>query len=317
MVKLTLVVPVYGVEDYINKFLNSLEKNLQSGIEVLIIYDGTRDNSGKIAEEFALKYSEYVTVVYKENGGVSSARNKGLELAKGEYIIFPDPDDWLTEDYVETILRTIDNYNEPDFVFFDYYVGSNEKGFKRNTVLSFKEGFVDKEKFIYEHAKDESIKGMVWCKAIKKSLYDGLRFNTETRVAEDYELLTDLVLKIKTIVYIPKPLYYYVLRESSLTHKGTLDDSLRFYEIALDRYKKHSILYKELSMYRLIKIAHSILAKAYTNGEKIDLGKYEEMIKENIGNILFSRDFKLNEKKQCLLVYLGLAKTYYKIKHGK
>lgn len=317
VVKLSLVVPTYGVENYINRFLDSLEKNLQRGIEVLIIDDGTKDCSGKIADEFAAKYPQYVTVVHKENGGVSSARNEGLELAKGEYIIFPDPDDWLAEDYVETILSAIDEYDEPDFIFFDYYIGSDEKGFKRHNVPKFKEGFVDKEKFIDEHAKDTNIKGMVWCKAIKKSFYNGLNFNTKTRVAEDYELLTDLVLNINTIVYIPKPLYYYVMRESSLTHNGTIDDALRFYELALDRYRKHSRLYKKISTFRLVKIAHSVLVKAYLHNENIEFEKYEKTIKRNIGEILLSSDFKLNEKKQCLLVYLGLAKTYYKIKYGK
>ena len=69
MIKLSLVVPTYGVEKYIHKFLGSLAKNLQSGVEVLIINDGTKDNSGKIAEEFANKYSEYIKVINKSNGG--------------------------------------------------------------------------------------------------------------------------------------------------------------------------------------------------------------------------------------------------------
>ena len=111
MVKLSLIVPIYGVEKYINGFLSSLEKNLQIGIEVLLINDGTKDNSDKIAEQFALKHRECVRVVHKENGGASSARNYGLQLAKGEYVIFPDSDDLLADNYVITILDAIRDYD--------------------------------------------------------------------------------------------------------------------------------------------------------------------------------------------------------------
>ena len=117
MKKLSLIVPIYGVEKYIHKFLGSLEKNLLPGVEVLLIDDGTKDDSGKIADEFALMHPQYVRVVHKENGGLSSARNKGLEIAFGEYVIFPDPDDYLADDYVETILKAIDEYNNPDMIF--------------------------------------------------------------------------------------------------------------------------------------------------------------------------------------------------------
>lgn len=315
VLKLSLVVPMYGVEKYLHKFLNSLERNLKPGIEVLIINDGTKDNSGEIAEKFAVRYPDYVNVVHKENGGISSARNKGIELAKGEYIIFPDPDDCLAEDYVDTILMAIDEYDMPDMIFFDYYVGCDEKGFKCNTVPNFEKGIVVKEKFMREHIKDTNIKGMVWCKAIKKSLYDGLWFNTNTRIAEDYELLTDLVLRIEKIVYIPKPLYYYIMRENSLTHTGTLKDMQRFYDLVLDRYLKHSKVYKDLSVSKVVRVALDLVVKEYREGSTSDLATYENVIKENIKSILWSSEFKFNEKRKCLFVYWGLAKSYYRLKH--
>ena len=317
MKKLSLVVPIYGVEKYINRFFDSLEKNLQPGVEVLLIDDGAKDNSGKMADEFAIKYPEYVQVIHKENGGLSSARNKGLEIAAGEYIIFPDPDDYLANDYVETILNAIYEYNNPDMIFFDYYVGTCDADFKINTVAEFKEGVVPKEKFIKEHIKDASIKGMVWFKAIKKSFYDGLVFNTETRVAEDYELLTDLVPKLETIIYIPRPLYYYIMRENSLTNTANFKDTLKMYDLVKDRYIKHSMIVKDVSNFHLIKVSLGILIRIYTNGYIMETEKYELTIKDNFRNIIFCNDFSMNEKKQCLLVYLGIAKRYYERKYKK
>lgn len=314
MIILTLVVSIYGVEKYIHKFLDTLEPQLRFDVQVLIIDDGTKDNSGRIADEFAQRHSRYVTVVHKENGGLSSARNKGLELAKGQYIIFPDPDDYLEKDYIQTIIDTIKTYDWPDLVFFDYYAGSKKKGFKIHTVSGFRQGIISKEKFICEFVKDTNIKSMVWCKAIKKEFYEGLTFNTKTRVAEDYELLTNLVLKVESIVYVSRPLYYYVMREDSLIHTGTLKDVLRFYELCLDRYNKYSLFYKEISFHGLVRAAKSILLQGYISNDEIDLSRYEKIIKDNIINILLDREFCLNEKKQYLLIYFNLAKHYYRAK---
>lgn len=315
--KLTLVVPTYGVEKYIPRFLTSLEINLQAGIEVLIINDGTKDNSAIIAEEFAARYPGYVRVVNKENGGVSSARNKGLELVRGEYIIFPDPDDYLADDYVGTILEAIDKYDSPDMIFFDYYEGSEQQGFTIKTVPDFKEGIVSKEIFVREFIKDKAIKGFLWSKAIKTSCYNGLFFNETTRFAEDYEILTDIALKLEKIVYIHKPLYYYVMREDSITHTAKLSDLLRFYKLVSDRQNKFAQAYKDLSICALVRTILSILIKFY-DGESVNSAyRYERFIKDNFINIVCSKDLRLNEKKQCLLIYLGMAAFYYKLKHRK
>lgn len=318
MVKLSLIVPIYGVEQYIHKFLESLEKNLQSNIEVLLIDDGTKDNSGIIADEFALKHQDSVKVIHKDNGGVSSARNVGLSLAKGQYILFSDPDDCLSPDYISTVLNAIDKSDAPDIILFDYYSGTFEKGFKVNTVPTFKAGIVTKETFIKELSIDRYVKSFLVCKAIKKSLCANLTFNTTTNFAEDYEWLTDLATKVETIAYIPKPLYYYIKRTTGLTYTQSVKDAIRFYDLVLDRYTKHSKLYGNISTARIIKAAHIVIQKAYLkNDSDTDLTIYEEQIKNNIATIIFSNEFTLNEKKQCLLVYLGLAKLYYFFKHYK
>ena len=319
MVKLSLIVPIYGVEQYIHKFLDSLEKNLQSNIEVLLIDDGTKDTSGIIADKFASKYPEYCTVIHKENGGLSSARNTGLKFATGQYILFSDPDDSLAPDYVSTVLNAIDKFDAPDIILFDYYSGTYEKGFKVNTVPTFKEGVISKESFIRELSIDKYVKSFLVCKAIKKSLYDGLTFNTTTKFAEDYELLTDLAIKVETIAYVPKPLYYYIKRTTGLTYNQSVKDAIRFYDLVIDRYTKHSKLYSNISSARIIKAAHIVIQKAYLKkDDDIDLNIFENHIKNNIATIIFSNEFTLNEKKQCLLVYLGLAKLYYnsKSKHA-
>lgn len=107
---LTMVVPIYGVEKYIHKFLASLTPNLRPEVEVILVDDGSRDNCGTIIDEYAALHSDTVSIIHKPNGGVSSARNAGLERATGEYIIFPDPDDYLDERFSATILEAIEKY---------------------------------------------------------------------------------------------------------------------------------------------------------------------------------------------------------------
>lgn len=269
MVKLSLIVPVYGVEEYIPKFLASLEKNLRPGVEVLIINDGTKDNSAIIADKFANKNCNYVKVINKSNGGVSSARNKGLEIAKGEYVIFPDPDDFLAEDYVSNILKAIDDFNNPDMIFFDYYVGSENIGFKQIVVHDSSKGIVLKERFIRELIRGKGIGGSVWNKAIKKSLLRGMLFDVNTRYGEDYEFLTDLLIKLDRIVYIPEPLYYYVIRETSITHTLTDNDLFKLCELVFERQNKYSKIYQDLSIYVPVRESLTYLLKLFKEGKMI------------------------------------------------
>ena len=106
-------------------------------------------------------------------------------------------------------------------------------------------------------------------------------------------------------------------RMNSLCHTATDKDIQTFHEMVLERYLLHSRLYKKLSIYQLIRMSLSILLKAYKE-KSIDLvDRYENVIKENIRKIIFSKDFSFNEKKQCLLVYFGLAKAYYVTKGKK
>lgn len=317
MIKLTMVVPVYGVENYINKFLDSLEKNLQQGIEVIIIDDGTKDNSGKIADEFASKHPEYITVIHKENGGVSSARNKGLAYAKGEYIAFVDPDDYLSNDYVEVILESISKYDNPDLLFFDYYIGSEEKGFKLFTNSKFNEGVISKELFVREHIKDKLIKGMLWYKIYKTKKLNGLCFDAKIRVYEDFAFETEFVLRIDKICYHPEAIYYYNVREGSLSRTQKVDDELTFFNANMKRYVEYSQRYGSVSICGIIKAAHNVLVKMYKSNVGVETIKYERLIKTNIVNIIRNDDFSLAEKKRCLLVSIGLSRLYYRLKFWK
>lgn len=98
MVKFSVVVPVYNVEKYIGFCIESLQKQTLKEIEIILVDDGSPDKSGEICDLYAAKDARII-VIHKKNGGVSAARNDGMDIAKGEYIIFCDSDDWLPENY--------------------------------------------------------------------------------------------------------------------------------------------------------------------------------------------------------------------------
>ena len=312
-----MVVPIYGVEKYIHKFLTSLTPNLCPKVEVILVDDGSIDNCGAIIDEYADLHSDVVSVIHKPNGGVSSARNAGLEKATGEYILFPDPDDYLDEKFSATILEAIEKYKQPDVVLFDYHDVLPNGKMKLKNIPMFKQGPVDRKVFLHEFAKDEHIMSTVWCKAIKRKFYEGLRFDTNIKVAEDALLLTDLMLKVENFVYIPQALYFYCVRMDSLTKSMDTEDAKKCFNIAMYRYEKYNDLFGDISIRMPVKFAYGVMQRAYIKEVAIDTKIYEDFIKKNISEILFSSEFSLNTKKQCLLVYFDLARKYYAWKYKK
>lgn len=317
MIKLSLCVPIYGVEKEIPRFLDSLEKNLCEGVEVLLIDDGTKDNSGKIADAFAEKHADCVRVIHKPNGGASSARNKGLEMARGKYIIFPDPDDYMTDAYVSTILDAIEKYDAPDMIFFDYLVGTSMEKMKRRSVPIFREGRVDKESFIRELMKNRYVRSHLWNKVIKRALFRDVRFNEKNSYGEDFELLTELMLRPSTFVYLPRALYCYMLRPNSLTGSITLDKHLHMYRLTEIRYERYRKIYPAASLCNVIESANKVVRCICEDGADMDTTPYERVIKDNIGQILLDNDIPFNIKKRSLIVSLGLTKWCYRSKRKK
>lgn len=122
----SIIIPVYNVEDYIKTCLESVIEQTYRNIEVIVIDDGTPDNSGIIADEYAEKDSR-ISVVHKSNSGVASARNEGIRRAKGEFILFIDPDDWITTDHVEFLLKLQEHDNADMCISTLLFTKKNEK----------------------------------------------------------------------------------------------------------------------------------------------------------------------------------------------
>ena len=234
--KVSIIVPVYNVESYLDKCLNSLVNQTLKDIEIIVINDGSTDNSQKIIDKYSKKYKNIINIA-KENGGVSEARNLGLEKASGEYIGFLDSDDWIEPDMYELMYQKAKTENF-DIVACDTQAIYNDK--KVYISSNIKEDNVsNKELMIDAYA-------VIWNKIYKKEILKGIKFNKGMNFCEDVEFLYMVYSKVKTIGVIKEPLHNYLQREGSLTYvyDKKLYKLLEAMDDVLDYYKKNKILDK-------------------------------------------------------------------------
>lgn len=207
--KITVIIPVYNVENYLERCLKSILYNTYTNLEIICVNDGSTDNSKKILESYS-KRDKRVVVINKKNAGVSSARNAGIKIATGEYIAFVDSDDWIHEKYFEYLIRGIDT---ADLVICNY-------------IRSYKSGSVETDDAYRVQSispidvlKNKELKSYVWGKLFRHQLVDEIRFS-ESEKLEDSLYNMDVLLNNKNlkINHVDIPLYYYFVRAGSLVN---------------------------------------------------------------------------------------------------
>ena len=210
---ISVVLPVYNVERYIVKCINSVLNQTYKNIEVILVDDGSSDRCPQICEKYAKKDNR-VKVVHKRNGGLSDARNAGIKIANGEYITFIDSDDYVDEDYVEFLYNNIEKTNA------DIAIGAHrvlydsgkiiEKATHENSILEPKQVLA---RILYDDGIDLS----AWGKLYKISLFDDIKF-PKGRLFEDSATTYMLVDKAKKITVNSESKYNYIIRKNSISN---------------------------------------------------------------------------------------------------
>ena len=213
--KISVIVPVYNVEAYLERCVESILQQTYAHFELILINDGSTDSSGQICDHLASQY-ENIKVYHIENAGVSNARNMGIQLATGSWVTFIDSDDFVTQDYLATLASAVEGLNV---------------GFVIAPLHHIKNGIVTD---IPSHSgktelwsTEETMKELLMttrtsffpvAKLFKRDLLADEKFNTNYHLAEDALFLTELLLKTRcSCVFIDKPVYYYDHREGSAT----------------------------------------------------------------------------------------------------
>lgn len=208
---LSIIVPVYNVEPYIEECVYSLLKQNYQDIEILLIDDGSTDSSGKICDFFQ-SIDSRVRVYHTENCGVGHARNLGLKYAKGDFITFVDSDDYVSPDIYQTNIAIMEKDNAIDFLQIPIFgrKAMQEKLVEGTSVIF--------DLWILENKK---ITNYFWDKIFRKSLFDGLNFPEDMRY-EDRYLFSDILVKIKKVFISMRGLYYYRQHSGQLTKQNSV-----------------------------------------------------------------------------------------------
>lgn len=219
--KISVIVPVYNVEKYIRRCLDSIREQSFSDFECILIDDGTRDSSGKICDEYAEKDSRF-TVIHKKNGGVSSARNAGLDKARGEYISFIDPDDWIEKETLKTSYECAKE-KKVDLVQWNSCIVS-ENGEKK----PFYDVGILKPGFFTLNDCCTCFHGSMCNKIILRKLF----CSTQIRFDEDISNCEDRVVALKCYIAAKKCyqlgdfFYNYFYRENSAIHSALTKEKI-------------------------------------------------------------------------------------------
>jgi len=213
--KISVIVPVYNVEAYLERCVESILQQTYTHFELILINDGSTDSSGQICDHLASQY-ENIKVYHIENAGVSNARNMGIQLATGSWVTFIDSDDFVTQDYLATLASAVEGLNVGFVIAPLHHI-------KNGIVIdlpphSGKTELWSTEETMKELLMTTRTSFFPVAKLFKRDLLADEKFNTNYHLAEDALFLTELLLKTRcSCVFIDKPVYYYDHREGSAT----------------------------------------------------------------------------------------------------
>lgn len=220
--KISIVVPIYNVENYLDKCISSIVNQTYGELEIILVDDGSKDNSSKICDEWKEKDSR-IKVIHKENGGLSSARNAGLEVATGEYIMFEDSDDWLVNDIVEKCVARIEN-DDSDMVIFGYRKVDEEGKDLGN--FTFGNDTYSREELSEQLHKRilEMSFGYAWNKLYRLAVIKESQVVNDGTIIDREDLYFNMSLlnHLNRISYLDYEGYCYLQRSNSLLHNGSL-----------------------------------------------------------------------------------------------
>lgn len=300
--KISIIIPVYNVELYIRKCLDSIVLQTYKNLEIICIDDGSTDDSGKICDAYAKKDSRF-RVVHKQNYGYPSALNVGLDIVTGEFIGFVDPDDWVEDDFYNSLYSNLQKWNV-DISIVGYYRNLKDEDTYVKNEISIPEVPIRSRDALYYAFVRDKYRGFgtyLWNKLFSSrfiSRYNGygIRFDENLLVGCDVYFTAKCFLKSKGVIYSHKPYYHYLIRDNSLFHGKEINNrekGLLAYAKTLRLLEKNDIEEEILSFLKRFYVYQaSLLAElsiTLRNSQKLTY--FQSEIKKYLSDYL-----KTNEK---------------------
>lgn len=285
---ISIIVPVYNVEKYIHRCIDSIISQNLTDWECILVDDGSPDNCPSICDEYAKKDFR-IKVIHQQNKGVSSARNTGLDVASGHYIAFVDSDDWIDPEMYEKMLNAIIT-SQSDIVLCGTIYEFKKNNFLKNRITRVNKLLV-RQKFLKYFCKlrIQSKKGMLlhspFNKLYTKKLFDNSRFDAAFSMGEDYILNLDIYSKVNSIFLLNKCFYHYCYNDDSacnIYNDKKIFDQIELIKKTYDFYNKNKMNLFSADDYAST-IVFQVKKRVYLNLEKADkllLNKEFEMLKK-------------------------------------
>lgn len=317
---ISIIVPIYNVEKYIKKCLESILMQTYTNIEIILVNDGSPDNCKQICERYAV-IDNRIKLIHTENKGVSSARNTGLDKSQGNYILFVDPDDWLEVDMVEKLYINIIK-NNADISICNYYEVTDNNKYGKDLLV---ESVFDNKKFIDYVINESCINGYIWNKLFSKNVIfnnSANRFDENIHMCEDLLFNFKVALNTKKICYTNDKLYNYLKRENSalsssfnIRHVSKLlvfEDMIRITDrFNLDLSKRLAFEYVSDAMEIKYKMRKSKLLKKDISNYLNSIRNKNLIVALSYKNCSFIKKLKLIMK--CYINYLYGSLKYRKL----
>ena len=284
---ISVIVPVYNTDAYLERCVESLIKQTYSKLEIILVDDGSTDNSGTLCDSLS-QLDSRVIVIHKKNGGLSSARNAGLDCAKGEYIGFVDSDDWVDKNMYQIMIQRINETNT-DICYCGRYNVAEESGSikiglcpKNNEIIA---PMTCVERILTWDGVDSSAVDKLFC----AKLFSEKRFPLG-QLSEDVAIMYKVILEARSISTVSKPLYYYFHRSNSITTSRfnerkthIVEHSKRIVEFVEQKYPELTDKARYFECVSIMIVYNSIVdSKAYSDRQfRKLLDDYGKVIKEN------------------------------------
>lgn len=320
---ISVIIPVYQVEEYLARCVESVRNQSYQKLEIILVDDGSKDRSGEICESYACQ-DERIRVFHKPNGGLSDARNYGIDRARGEYLAFVDSDDFVAYDFIEILLKNcLENQCEISVCDFERVTGNRlaDDGKRNIRVYSKVEALSE----LCENNGNHVLMTVAWNKLYKKDLFDGIRYPVG-KLHEDEATTYKLIDRTSGIAVTAQKLYGYYMSPSSIMrsdyHKKRLDivgillERMQYFhdkgqfqlEIKVKNQLSYTLIYHYYNVKRYIKdsvMTQKKLLKCFERYCVKDIQFRELPVGTRINNILFFRFTK---------VYYMLFCIYQKVK---
>ena len=313
MMKVSVIIPVYNASLYLRKCLDSVINQTYSNLEIILVDDGSLDNSYRIMEEYKSKDKRF-KIYHKENSGVAKTRNFGLSKATGDYISFVDSDDYVELDYIEYLVSIIGN-NDLAICGHKKFVNDKETFLFKEEILNLNQ----EEAYKYLLDLDNNFTLSVWAKLYKKELLKDISF-PDCMIFEDIEVVDKVLEKTNRIIYSTIPKYNYVIRYGSLSFSDYQEDDKNrniYTKKMVDKIiKKYPSLKNAAIIFYISSLIATCNKMLFVNKKDKLLDDATLYIKKNMKVVLFSK-IKFMKKIQILLFCYNkrwYKKIYKKIK---